>query len=100
MNTQLARQKWFQCFGPDALLSRAEAVRLIHKHSTRALLTDLSDAQVRAELPTAWVREHQQADMFRDASAFVANDDYYRPRSVAPTHVWDTLKDFFGALVR
>ena len=100
MNTQYAGQKWFQCFSPDGLISRQDAVNLIHKHAAKArifedleghsalmiathgsrrlvLLADLTDAQIRHELPTAWLREHQQADMFRDAAASVANDDQH-----------------------
>jgi hypothetical protein len=101
MNAQYAGQKWFQCFSPDGLISRQDAVNLIRKHAAKArvfedleghpalmiaihgtrrlvLLTDLSDAQIRHELPTAWLREHQQADMFRDATRSVANDEDYR----------------------
>ena len=92
MNTQHAGQMWFACFCPDGLLSRPDAVSLIQKHVARArvvedldgypalmlanhgarrlvLFTELTDAQIRDELPTAWLREHQQADMFRDAAA-------------------------------
>src|SRR5262245_53516293 len=102
MNAQYAGQKWFQCFSPDGLISRQDAVSLIRKHAANArifedleghpalmiatqgsrrlvLLTDLTDAQIRHELPTAWLREHQQADMFRDAAGSVANDALYRP---------------------
>lgn len=108
MNAQYAGQKWFQCFGPDGLISRQDAVNLIRKHAAKArifedleghpalmiaahgsrrlvLLTDLTDAQIRHELPTAWIREHQQADMFRDAAASVANDaDYRKERRSRP----------------
>lgn len=119
MNAQHSGQKWFQCFSPDGLISRADAVSLIRKHAARArifedleghpalmiaihgsrrlvLLTDLTDAQIRHELPTAWLREHQQADMFRDAANSVANDAHYRPeRRAKPRH---TLKELFVAL--
>ena len=117
MNTEHSRQKWFPCFSPDGLLARADAVNLIRKHAAKArvfedlegfpalmladkgprrlvLFTDLSDAQIRAELPTAWLREHQQRDMFRDARVAVANDDY------CPPTVWATIKDVLGALFR
>lgn len=119
MNTHHAKQKWFPCFSPDGMLSREDAVKLIHKHAAKArvfedlegypalmvgdqgarrmvLFTDLSDAQIRNELPTAWLREHQQADMFRDAAAVVANDEHF------PTNpsLWDKIKDVFGALFR
>jgi len=119
MNAQFSGQKWFQCFSPDGLISRADAVRMIHKHAARArifedleghpalmiaihgsrrlvLLTDLTDAQIRHELPTAWLREHQQADMFRDAAGTVANDDRYRPeRRSRPQR---TLKEVFTSM--
>ena len=98
MNAQRSGQQWFQCFSPDGLITRKNAVELIRKHAAKArifedleghpalmiaahgsrrlvLLEDLTDAQIRHELPTAWLREHQQADMFRDAAASVANDD-------------------------
>jgi len=100
MNAQRSGQQWFQCFSPDGLITRQNAVELIRKHAAKArvfedleghpalmiatqgsrrlvLLTDLTDAQIRHELPTAWLREHQQADMFRDAAASVANDDQH-----------------------
>ena len=100
MNAQRSGQQWFQCFSPDGLITRANAVDLIRKHAAKArifedleghpalmiaahgsrrlvLLEDLTDAQIRHELPTAWLREHQQADMFRDAAASVANDDQH-----------------------
>lgn len=121
MNTQYAGQKWFQCFSPDGLISRQDAVNLIHKHVAKArifedleghpalmiatsgsrrlvLLTDLSDAQIRNELPTAWLREHQQADMFRDAAASVANDEQYRPERRARSRrtVKGVLKAMFS----
>ena len=119
MNAQHSGQKWFQCFGPDGLISRAEAVQLIHKHAARArifedleghpalmiaihgarrlvLLTDLTDAQIRHELPTAWLREHQQADMFRDAASSVANDEDYRTERRSKSRL--TLKDLFISL--
>jgi len=121
MNTHHARQKWFQCFSPDGLITRQEAVNLIHKHAAKArvfedldgdpalmvgqnggrhlvLFTDLSDAQIRNELPTAWLREHQQADMFRDAAEKVANDEQCSseptglPRRGALSRAWDNLK--------
>jgi hypothetical protein len=119
MNAQHSGQKWFQCFSPDGLISRADAVNLIRKHAARArifedleghpalmvaihgtrrlvLLTDLTDAQIRHELPTAWLREHQQADMFRDAATSVANDENYRPeRRAKPRH---TLKGLFASM--
>lgn len=98
MNAQRSSQQWFQCFSPDGLITRQNAVDLIRKHAAKArifedleghpalmiatqgsrrlvLLTDLTDSQIRHELPTAWLREHQQADMFRDAATSVANDD-------------------------
>jgi hypothetical protein len=60
------------------------------------LFSDLTDAEIRVELPTAWLREHQQRDMFRDAAEVVANDENCPPvRSV-----WETIKDAFGALLR
>lgn len=97
MNAQHSGQKWFQCFSPDRLISRVDAVHLIHKHAARArIFEDLTDAQIRNELPTAWLREHQQADMFRDAASLVANDAHYpakcrnKPRS--------TLKQVLVAL--
>ena len=79
MNTRHARQNWFPCFSPDRVVTRAEAVSLIRKHAASgaprlALFADLTDTQIRDHLPTAWLREHQQADMFRDATAAVAND--------------------------
>jgi len=105
MNAQRSGQQWFQCFSPDGLITRQNAVDLIRKHAAKArifedleghpalmiaahgsrrlvLLTDLTDAQIRHELPTAWLREHQQADMFRDAASSVANDEFHssRPR--------------------
>jgi hypothetical protein len=61
-------------------------------------LTDLSDAQIRHELPTAWLREHQQADMFRDAATSVANDERYRPEHRSRPR--RTLKKMFAALFR
>jgi len=119
MNAQHSGQKWFQCFGPDGLISRADAVHLIHKHAAKArifedleghpalmiaiqgtrrlvLLTDLTDAQIRHELPTAWLREHQQADMFRDAATSVANDEHYRTERRSRSRL--TLKDVFTRL--
>jgi hypothetical protein len=119
MNTKRARQKWFTCFCPDGLISRRDAVDLILKHAAKArvvedpeggpalmvgnnggrrmvLFSDLTDAEIRVELPTAWLREHQQRDMFRDAAEVVANDENCPPvRSV-----WETIKDAFGALLR
>ena len=121
MNTHYAGQKWFQCFSPDGLISRQDAVNLIHKHAAKArifedleghpalmiatqgsrrlvLLADLSDAQIRHELPTAWLREHQQADMFRDAAATVANDEHYRSerRSRSRRTVKQAIKAMFS----
>jgi hypothetical protein len=121
MNTQPTRQKWFQCFSPDGLLTRQDAVNLIRKHAAKArvfedleghpalmvgnnggrrlvLLTDLSDAQIRHELPTAWLREHQQADMFRDATVKVANDEHYSGERPALMRAWDKLKALLRAL--
>ena len=119
MNAQRSGQQWFQCFSPDGLITRQNAVELIRKHAARArifedleghpalmiathgsrrlvLLTDLTDAQIRHELPTAWLREHQQADMFRDAANSVANDENYRAeRRAKPRR---TLKDVFVAM--
>ena len=119
MNAQHSGQKWFQCFGPDGLISRADAVNLIRKHAAKArifedleghpalmiairgtprlvLLADLTDAQIRNELPTAWLREHQQADMFRDASSSVTNDANYQPeRRAKPRR---RLKEVFVAM--
>ena len=115
MNTQQSRQKWFPCFCPDGLISRQDAVNLIHKHAAKArvfedldgdpalmiaqngtrhlvLFTDLSDAQIRNELPTAWLREHQQADMFRDAAEKVANDEHCTPERSGLSRAWDILK--------
>jgi hypothetical protein len=119
MNAQRYGQQWFQCFSPDGLIPRQAAVDLIRKHAARArifedleghpalmiatqgsrrlvLLTDLTDAQIRHELPTAWLREHQQADMFRDAAASVANDDQHsaEPRGTLPR----TLKGLFASM--
>jgi hypothetical protein len=108
MNAQHSGQKWFQCFSPDGLISRADAVHLIHKHAARAriledlgarrlmMLTHLTDAQIRNELPTAWLREHQQADMFRDAASSVANDANYRAECRAKPR--RTFKEVFVAL--
>jgi len=119
MNAQHSGQKWFQCFSPDGLISRADAVHLIRKHAARArifedleglpalmigidgarrlvLLTDLTDSQIRHELPTAWLREHQQADMFRDAASSVANDEHYRSERRSRSR--RTLKDLFKSL--
>jgi hypothetical protein len=129
MNTQQSRQKWFLCFCPDGLIARQDAVALIHKHAAKArvfedldgdpalmvgqngagrlvLFTDLTDAQIRHELPTAWLREHQQADMFRDAAEKVANDEHCPPVSSGLprrgywSRAWDilkkTLKGVFG----
>ena len=123
MNTELARQKWFLCFCPDGLIARQDAVDLILKHAAKArvvedpegdpalmvengarhmvLFTDLTDAQIRNELPTAWLREHQQRDMFRDAAEVVANDAHCPaepPRRRSWSRAWDTIKDAFGAL--
>ena len=67
MPTRLARQKWFLVTNPDALVSRRDAVKMILRHADLALFSDLSDAQIEAELPEAWQREHYQADLFRDA---------------------------------
>ena len=128
MNTEHARQKWFPCFSPDGLLARADAVNLIHKHAAKArvfedlegypalmladkgprrlvLFTDLTDAQIRDELPTAWLREHQQRDMFRDATVAVANDEHcpaklVRSQQQNRSRVWATIKDALGALFR
>lgn len=128
MNTEHAGQKWFPCFSPDGLLARADAVNLIHKHAAKArvfedlegypalmladkgprrlvLFTDLTDAQIRDELPTAWLREHQQRDMFRDATVAVANDEHCRAELVRSQQqnrprVWATIKDALGALFR
>ena len=129
MNTERTRQKWFPCFSPDGMLTRADAVNLIHKHAAKArvfedlegypalvladkgprrlvLFTDLTDAQIRHELPTAWLREHQQRDMFRDAAVAVANDEHCPavPASASaahnPSRVWLTIKDALGALFR
>ena len=119
MNAQRSGQKWFQCFSPDGLITRDDAVHLIRKHAARArifedleghpalmiaiqgsrrlvLLTELTDAQIRHELPTAWLREHQQADMFRDAATSVANDEHYRPERRAKSR--HTLKSLITAL--
>jgi hypothetical protein len=119
MNAQRSGQQWFQCFSPDGLITRQNAVDLIRKHAARArifedleghptlmiatqgsrrlvLLTDLTDAQIRHELPTAWLREHQQADMFRDAASSVANDEHYRAERRTKTR--RTLKDVFVAM--
>jgi hypothetical protein len=122
MNSQRARQQWFQCFSPDGLLTRADAVNLIRKHASKTrvfedlegypalmladkgarqlvLFTDLSDAQIRHELPTAWLREHQQVDMFRDATAAVANDERHPPNSSPQSQsMWDKIKKAFAAL--
>jgi hypothetical protein len=119
MNAQRSGQQWFQCFSPDGLITRQDAVDLIRKHAAKArifedleghpalmiathgsrrlvLLTDLTDAQIRHELPTAWLREHQQADMFRDAARSVTNDESYGPgRRANPRR---KLKDVFIAL--
>lgn len=128
MNTEHSRQKWFPCFSPDGLLTRADAVNLIHKHAAKArvfqdlegypalmladkgprrlvLFTDLTDAQIRDELPTAWLREHQQRDMFRDAIVAVANDEHcpaqiVRSQPRKRSRVWATIKDVLGALFR
>jgi len=43
------------------------------------LLTDLSDEQINMELPEAWQREHDQADLFRDALPEAANDEHHVP---------------------
>jgi hypothetical protein len=117
MNTQRARQKWFPCFSPDGLLARQDAVNLIHKHAAKArvfedvkglpallvtenstrrlvLFSDLTDAQIRHELPTAWLREHQQRDMFRDESREAADVPPRRKRLRA----WGTLKRVFAPL--
>ena len=119
MNAQRSGQQWFQCFSPDGLIPRQAAVDLIRKHAAKArifedleghpalmiathgsrrlvLLTDLTDAQIRHELPTAWLREHQQADMFRDAAASVANDDQHsaQPRGKSPRG----LKGLFASM--
>jgi len=119
MNIERARQKWFLCFCPDGLIARQDAVNLILKHAAKArvfedlegypalmvgdnggrrmvLFTDLTDAEIRDELPTAWLREHQQRDMFRDAAEVVANDETCPP--VRST--WETIKDAIGALFR
>ena len=74
VNTRRARQNWFPCSSPNGLVARVEAVNLIRKHAAGdshrlGLSTDLTDAQIRNELPSAWLREHQQTDMFRDAAA-------------------------------
>ena len=124
MNTERARQKWFLCFCPDGLIARQDAVDLILKHAAKArvfedmegyallvgdngarrmvLFTDLTDAEIRAELPTAWLREHQQRDMFRDAAEVVANDSHCPAepprRQRGWSRAWDTIKDAFGAL--
>jgi len=127
MNTERARQKWFTCFCPDGLIARQHAVDLILKHAAKArvfedldgypallvgdngarrmvLFTDLTDAEIRDELPTAWLREHQQRDMFRDAAEVVANDAICPaeplPRQRIRSRAWDTIKDAFGALFR
>lgn len=119
MNAQHSGQKWFQCFSPDGLITRDDAVNLIHKHAARArvfedleghpalmiaihgtrrlvLLAELTDAQIRHELPTAWLREHQQADMFRDAASSVANDEHYRMERRARSR--RTLKELFTSM--
>ena len=119
MNAQHSGQKWFQCFSPDGLISRADAVRLIRKHAAKArifedleghpalmiaihgsrrlvLLTELTDAQIRHELPTAWLREHQQADMCRDAAALATNDEDYRPERRAQSR--RTLRGLFASM--
>jgi hypothetical protein len=124
MNTERARQKWFTCFCPDGLISRRDAVDMILKHAAKArvvddpeggpalmvgnnggrrmvLFTDLTDAEIRLELPTAWLREHQQRDMFRDAAEVVANDAHCPaepPRRRSWARAWETIKDTFGAL--
>ena len=123
MNTQYARQKWFPCFSPDGLLARQDAVNLIHKHAAKArvfedlgghkalmvadkgaqrlvLFADLTDAQIRDELPTAWLREHQQADMFRDAAVRVANDEHCPANPSSLSRAWAAIKDAIGAIFR
>jgi hypothetical protein len=122
MNTLHARQQWFACFSPDGLLARSDAVNLICKHAAKArvfedlagnralmvanngvsrpvLFSDLSDAQIRNELPTAWLREHQQTDMFRDATEKVANDENYAPGMLDTSprsRVWNKLMSLLG----
>jgi hypothetical protein len=83
MPTPTARQKLFRVTNPDGLLSRRDAVNLIHRHADKVRdfeSSELSDAQIEAELPKAWQREHDQADLFRDAPLEPANDEFH-PKS-------------------
>jgi hypothetical protein len=85
MPAQPGRRKWFIVTNPDGLVRRREALSLIGRHSDGVrVFEDLSDVQINMELPAAWHREHDQADLFRDALPEVANDEYYPslPRSL------------------
>jgi hypothetical protein len=107
MNTHQARQQWFMVKNPDALLSHPDAIDLIRrradkvrvfedlegqsallfasKHTRRfVLFSELTDAQINAELPEAWRREHHQQDLFRDATLAVANDEHCPAQASSP----------------
>ena len=74
-----ARQQWFLVRNPTALVGRRDAVNLIHRHADNLREFELSDAQIAKQLQSAWQREHDQADMFRDVLPESANDDHHPP---------------------
>jgi hypothetical protein len=107
MPTRSATHRWFRVANPHGLLKRRDAVRLIQRHADAVrvfedlrgysalmvtdrnalrlvLFSDLTDAQIEAELQTAWQREHSQRDLFRDMRIEPANDDYH----TAPARVF------------